>query len=467
MDSKKLTRRGFLRMSAIAGSVALAACTPQVVKETVVVKEEVEKVVEVTRAPGERIRVTWYAWGNPLNPGRYADYEKAFDDYGLDTILQCILVPSGDEYYVKLMAAVASGTAPDCCSLWGEFLRKFIKEDILTDLLPMAEMDNINFDDYWEGMMMPTFREGGWWGWPWGSEPSGILYNETLFKEAGLEMPYDLWKNDAWTWTAFLEAAKAITKVDDQGFALRLGAYDPLNVNATDIFAKMNGGTGWFPEDYSQVTITEPEGIEAVQWVADLSHKHAVVPGDAAGQTIGEGNAWANFQAGVLGMIQMYIVAPGWLTNRGQQDMPFPVNFAPFPRADSGDLYLTTWNHNEVAMTSSTPHPEAAWEFLKFFGSEDGAMVWLNSTWFHVVPNKSVMQADWYLTRVPGFDASVCLEMMDPEMFSLRPEPLEVFKFRDIAGEELDAIRLQVKTVEGGLQSVKDRMDPILVETEA
>ena len=473
MELKKLTRRGFLRLSAIAGSAALAACTPQVVKETVVVQEEkevtkvVEKVVEVTRAPGERIRVTWYAWGNPLDPGRYADYEKAFDDYGLDVILQTVLVPSGDEYYVKLMAAVAAGAGPDCCSLWGEFLRKFIKEGILMDLLPMAEMDNLNFDDYWEGMMKPTFREGGWWGWPWGSEPSGILYNETLFEEAGLEMPYDLWKNDQWTWSAFLEAARAITKVDDKGFALQLGSWDPLDVNATDIFAKSNNASGWFPEDYSQVTITEPKGIEAVQWVADLNHKHAVVPGEASGQTIGEGNAWANFQAGVVGMIQMYIVAPGWLWNRQEERLIVPhFEFAPFPRADSGGPYLTTWNHNEVGMTSSTPHPEAAWEFLKFFGSEDGAMVWLDSTFFHVVPNKSVMQSDWYLNRVPGYDASVCLELLDADMYSIRPEPLEVFKFRDIVAEELGAIRLQVKTVEGGLQSIKDRMDPILAETE-
>ena len=97
----------------------------------------------------------------------------------------------------------------------------------------------------------------GWWGWPWGSEPSAILYNESMFEEAGLGMPYDLWKEDEWTWNAFLDAAKALTKVDSQGFAQQLGSWDPLDVNATEVFIKANDGTGWFSEDGLVVTVTE------------------------------------------------------------------------------------------------------------------------------------------------------------------------------------------------------------------
>jgi ABC-type glycerol-3-phosphate transport system substrate-binding protein len=200
--------------------------------------------------------------------------------------------------------------------------------------------------------------------------------------------------------------------------------------------------------------------------VLDLNHKHAVTPGEGAAQTIAQGDTWANFQAGVVGMVVMYIVAPTWITERGQKPLKFPIKFAPFPRAAAGKNYYTTWNHNEVGMTSSCKNKEAAWVFLKFFGSEDGGMVWLNSTFFHVVPNKSLMQTDWYRNRVPGFDASVCLEMMAPEMFVGRPEPLEVFKFNDIAGEELSAIRLKKKSLSEGLGTIKDKVEPILAQTE-
>jgi anaerobic selenocysteine-containing dehydrogenase len=48
MTSKKLSRRDFLRASAVtAAGAALAACQPQVVKETVEVEKVVEKEVEV------------------------------------------------------------------------------------------------------------------------------------------------------------------------------------------------------------------------------------------------------------------------------------------------------------------------------------------------------------------------------------------------------------------------------------
>ena len=66
MSDHKLSRRGLLRLSALAGAGALlAACTPQVVKETVVVQQtvvvektkEVEKVV--TSVPKQRRRSPW------------------------------------------------------------------------------------------------------------------------------------------------------------------------------------------------------------------------------------------------------------------------------------------------------------------------------------------------------------------------------------------------------------------------
>ena len=47
MSDKKVTRRQFLTgLGATAGAAVLASCTPQVVKETVVVEKPVEKVVE-------------------------------------------------------------------------------------------------------------------------------------------------------------------------------------------------------------------------------------------------------------------------------------------------------------------------------------------------------------------------------------------------------------------------------------
>ena len=56
--------------------------------------------------------------------------------------------------------------------------------------------------------------------------------------------------------------------------------------------------------------------------------------------------------------------------------------------------------------------------------------------------------------------------MMPLEMFVGWPEPLEVFRFQDIAAEELGAITLQQKTVPEALDAVDERMQPILDETE-
>ena len=70
-----MTRRDLLKVGAIAAGGLLAGCTPQIVKETVVVRETVEKVVKETVVVAGPDKATslagdliWNASGAPAFP---------------------------------------------------------------------------------------------------------------------------------------------------------------------------------------------------------------------------------------------------------------------------------------------------------------------------------------------------------------------------------------------------------------
>ena len=79
---EKLSRRRFLQGAALAGTgVLLAACAPKVVKETVVVEKEVEKVVTATVAVRKLQQVT-LQWSSR---GKEGFDDKAYGWYFKET----------------------------------------------------------------------------------------------------------------------------------------------------------------------------------------------------------------------------------------------------------------------------------------------------------------------------------------------------------------------------------------------
>ena len=90
MSDHKLSRRGLLRLSALAGAGALlAACTPQVVKETVVVQQtvvvekakEVEKIVTAAPKPMEKVTLELWDWATDANDVNLAAVKASVDAF--------------------------------------------------------------------------------------------------------------------------------------------------------------------------------------------------------------------------------------------------------------------------------------------------------------------------------------------------------------------------------------------------
>ena len=101
-----------------------------------------------------------------------------------------------------------------------------------------------------------------------------IYYNVDWFKSAGVALPPTTWTDENWTWDDFLDAAKKLTKGTN-----KWGCMVYLDTGYEQTFSINNGSpTGIFSADGKKFTLADPKGIEAVEWVTDLTTKYHVQP---------------------------------------------------------------------------------------------------------------------------------------------------------------------------------------------
>lgn len=393
------TRRAFLRNLGIGASGALlAACRPQVVKETVVVEKivketvaaekvvkemvevekevtrEVEKIVKqtvqvekevvrvVTATPvAKDIEIVW--WDSNPDPGRIEDrrqYIAEFEERHPGVKGKYVPVPIG-AYQQKLMTAIGSGNPPDVGDMWGSWVASYAAMGALLDLEPYLANWPLR-DDWlpWLFKLGRSFDDTFYW-FPSGQFVLGIYYRKDWLEEAGMPDPWEQWQAGEWTWDALVEACKAMTSASAgrYGMALRGGVGAQMS-----LFTMMQCWLGgkWFDEENNCLLNTEP-GIEAVQFYADIFLKHGAAPPSCV--TDGYQQIQTNFSTEVCGLYMHSADGIGWQYKNLRPD-PFEaqklLGTAPVPAGPAG-----SWQQLDglgSACFAQAENPEVAAQFL-------------------------------------------------------------------------------------------------------
>jgi multiple sugar transport system substrate-binding protein len=166
---RRLTRRGLLHLGGAAGAgMLLAACAPQVVKETVVVQQtvvvekttEVEKVVKetvvvektkevekiITAEPAPAEKITMEIWENATDNDLEAvkTVAKNWNDQNPLAQVSVVQTPFANQTLQKLMAAIASNTAPDIAHVDMFTVVSWAARLAWEDLSPLAEAEKLD-----------------------------------------------------------------------------------------------------------------------------------------------------------------------------------------------------------------------------------------------------------------------------------------------------------------------------------
>jgi multiple sugar transport system substrate-binding protein len=280
---------------------------------------------------------------------------------------------TGTEYETKVRTMLAGGTAPDIMRVNDDFVRYYAVKDQVRDLNPYLKRDNIKAEDYYAAIYdFAKQPDGKYAAWSIGNQPRLIFYNVNLFKEAGVPLPPKDWTRQGWTWNDFLETARKLTKGDQQWGAL---VYDDTGSEQT--WAVNNGvADGIFSKDGKRLTLADPKGAEAIQWLADLTCKHKVQPERGLVDQPGVPNLGNNLF--VQGKVAMIFRTQGTISyfrnNVPKAGAPgaFEWDVAPVPanvdQKVEGSLIC-------YAITKPAKNPDAAWELLKFMGGPEGSKI--------------------------------------------------------------------------------------------
>jgi len=199
--------------------------------------------------------------------------------------------------------------------------------------------------------------DGSVYGFPRDISVEVLYYNEDLFDAAGIDYP-----DDTWTWDTFLEAADALTIVEDTGRVVQnaLG----MEGGKYQLWIGQNGGS--ILDDMrnpSKCTLDEPAAMEGLQLFADMMNNDFAMRSANLNQAGGDAAVFAN------GQVAMIIQNSSRVSAFNDAGMNYEVAVVPIP--EDGQRSASAGGAAWV-MSADSDNKDEAWTFLSWLQSTDG-----------------------------------------------------------------------------------------------
>ncbi len=270
----QLSRRDFLKRSsvALAGTAILTtmACAAPTAAPSEEAPAESAGVVEQQPAQ-EKIQMVYHTWTVPPEDNGEQIGVEEFRQNNPDYEVEFRQTPF-DEYWKALLTDAGIGQPPDAYLMNNFFWQQYINAEMGIDLTPTAillETPGTDLEAYIPSVLEGAKREGKLYGFPKAINGSGFVINQTLFEEAGVELPPE--SPADWTYDEFTEKARAMTDEENKVF----GAWIQEGPHWTPTFLLTLGGRYLDPETHSVAEgyLNSEANATWVQWVKDMTNE--------------------------------------------------------------------------------------------------------------------------------------------------------------------------------------------------
>ena len=447
--STQLSRRSFLTHVGLgAGSVlALAACQAMPAGQA---GDESSAAGSPAAEPVTILTMTW-GLGEMLEEVAAA-YGEA---NGGAIIVEGQTLGWGD-YWTKLNTLYASGSPPDAAWTHTAWVRPHAVLGAIEDLNPRIDATPDFPDDWYDSVWNLFTFEGGQYGTSWDVGVQGVWYNRNLYDEAGLTGP-----GVGSTYADLLESGLVLTTdragnhPQDEGFNKREVAVWGMS-NMVDNWINeirpqsVAWGTDIFNEDDSECIVNSEATIEFLNWYLDAIQTHNIHP--SADLIEGLGNL---FVSGSSAMISTF---PDFID---QFDGSFEWEISPYPMGGENGAHTLNVGGSAFSIPTESPHPEEAWDWLKFNTTEDAHRIWASTG----IINARRSTSKFVLEQIDVPDTFVEFYMDRIDEFAV---PVWQHKNRaqinTALNEEFSLVWLGDRTVEEAANSVKPRVDELLAD---
>ncbi len=285
-----------------------------------------------------------------------------------------------DEYNTLLSLELQGSEAPDVFWILETSAPAFIESGLLAPLdEELAEYDP---EDFSAKAMELWQKDGFTYAVPFSTSPFFVIYNEDLFKEAGIKTPAELLAEGNWNWQTFRESSKAIKDATGVwGFqTVDGGGYDARILHNLCPIIRSYGADAWTSD--GEILINSPESVDAVTLFHDMVYEDGSVvpPGDQS-----------NFFAGDAAMTVAQVSRVSNLSSAS-----FAWGVAPMPAGPMGDVPVI--GQAAIGAFSKGDNVELAKRLVAYMTNED-CVARMAGIW--PPARKSVLESDAFLTSQP------------------------------------------------------------------
>jgi ABC-type glycerol-3-phosphate transport system substrate-binding protein len=263
--------------------------------------------------------------------------------------------------YAKAVAMLEAKDTPDIIRIEDDQAWLVGKSGHVQELTSFFEKDFVKPEDYHSFFFQETHVEGKQFAFNPNHVPALIFYNEDHFKEAGLTAPTKF--ADAWDFDTFYNACKKLAKIKGDFVERYAASFDGFPE-----WMPYSAGVGIYTHEQTKCMLDDPKYVEVLKSRADLTAKEKLLvpPGE---------NPIELFNSGQLAMFghvahQAQIINPSikW------KWMPYP-KWKKYPYSSGyGRTFV-------IPKYGPTKNPEAAWEFFKFWATEEGSTIIAKQPW--------------------------------------------------------------------------------------
>lgn len=295
----------------------------------------------------------WYAWGDKIGENN-ENLVKQFNESQNEIKVIAAYQGTYDDVHAKTQAAFAAGNAPEVTQNEIASVGIFASSGMTEDLTPFIERDNVDMDDFVDGLMGNSYVDGKIYALPYLRSTPLLYINATMAKEAGLDPAGPK------TWNELQEYARELTNPEK-----RVGMTMPISIWYYEGFVAQSNGT-MLSEDGTQAAFNSSAGIDPVElWLKMKEEGILKIPtGDESGAI-----ARQDFSNQMSGM---YFSSTADLTNILEiaKGSGFELN-ATFMPANK-NYGVPTGGANLVMTTGLTDEKkEAAWTFIKWMTEKE------------------------------------------------------------------------------------------------
>lgn len=320
----------------------------------------------------EKVELRYSRWGLPEEMNGTKKMLEAFQQENANITVK-LENSSWEEYWQKLQTQIASDSAPDVFLLdGGWYLKQFAPKNIIKDLTPLMQKDNVSKDQYYDVWKTFTY-EDKIYAMPRDYNSLVLYYNKDLFAKAGVtEYP-----TGDMTWEQVAQLAQKLTidkngkNATDPSFNIKEAVQYGLHVNTPDTDAAIetliwqNGGR-LMSEDGKECFIDSPEARKVLQFLYDLSWKYKVKLPPASAAKYDQ--TW--LQSGKFAMVYQ----GSWMMST-LADAEFDWDIT-VPPTFGKKIYCVQSVGNSIV--NVTKHPDEAWTLVKFLSGKEGQTIMAN-----------------------------------------------------------------------------------------